>query len=130
MGQDQRKSLMKVEMGGGAVTAVGVGYVSIALVVTKKRNQRAARVNQHQQQPQQMTLNKVEMGGRGGAVTAVGVPYVSIALAVTKNRNQRAAQVSVIWSKLVSSNLRLNTLKFSVNIKNPQAIIDEAEALP
>merc|ERR1711974_556229 len=94
-GQDQRKSLKKVEMGGGAVTAVGIGDVSIALVVTKKRNQRAARVNQHQhrhqhQQPQQMTLKKVEMGGRGGAVTAVGVPYVSIALAVTKNRNQRA----------------------------------------
>merc|ERR1711974_419618 len=53
------------------------------------------------------SLKKVKKGG--DAVTAVGVGYVSIALVVTKKRNQRAAQVSVIWSKLVSSNLRLGT---------------------
>merc|ERR1711974_299336 len=127
---DQRKSLKKVEMGGGAVTAVGIGDVSIALVVTKKRNQRAARVNQHQHQhqhPQQMTLKKVEMGG--GAVTAVGVPYVSIALVVTKNKSESSPSVSDLVKAGLEQLKAGNTLKFSVNIKNPQAIIDEAEAL-
>jgi len=68
--------------------AIGIGVANVVNVIRPVKSK-----------PTQMGLKKVEIGG------AVSITC----LVVTINRNQRAAQVSVLWSKLVSSNLRLGT---------------------